>query len=242
MTSAVKSLLQQLEDQGVRLYVSDGHIRVRAPKNVLTADLQQQIRESRTEIMELLRDRPDHLVQIPPLVPVGRDAPLPLSFAQQRLWFLDQLEPGSVEYVVPSPVFFDGDVDVAALGAALSGVVGRHEVLRTRLVAGADGVPYQVIDPPSKVSLPVVDASGLGDPRRLAQGLVEVGAAEPFDLAAVAPVRACLIRLSEQEHVLALTMHHVVTDGWSERIFRRELDALYTAFRRGEPNPLPMLH
>src|SRR5690349_907630 len=175
MTSAVKSLLQQLEDQGVRLYVSDGHIRVRAPKNVLTADLQQQIRESRTEIMELLRDRPDHLVQIPPIVPVGRDAPLPLSFAQQRLWFLAQLDPGSVEYNMPVAIPFDGEPDVEALVAALGALVARHEVLRTRLVAGPDGVPRQVIDPPAgRFELSDVDVSA------------------PFDLAAGPLFRASL--------------------------------------------------
>ena len=85
----------------------------------------------------------------PPVIPVPRDRPLPLSFAQQRLWFLDQLEPGSVEYNVPVPLRLPGALDVAALGAALAAVVARHEVLRTRLVAGADGVPFQVIDPPS---------------------------------------------------------------------------------------------
>ena len=96
----------------------------------------------------------------------GRDRALPLSFAQQRLWFLDQLEPGSVEYNLPCPAAAGtAPLDVAALGAALSALVARHEVLRTRLVAGADGVPHQVIDPPAPVPLPVVDVSGEPDPR-----------------------------------------------------------------------------
>ncbi|MFD0586371.1 condensation domain-containing protein [Dactylosporangium darangshiense] len=106
-------------------------------------------------------------VVVPPVVPVGRDGLLPLSFAQQRLWFLAQLEPGSVEYNMPMAVQFLGGVDVAALARALGGLVARHEVLRTRLVVGDDGVPYQVIDPaPGRFELPVVDVSGEPDPSR----------------------------------------------------------------------------
>ena len=92
-------------------------------------------------------------VTAPPVRPVGRDQMLPLSFGQQRLWFLDQLQPGSAEYIEPMPVRLGGVLDVEALGAALGGLVARHEVLRTRLVAGPDGVPYQVIDPPGPPAL-----------------------------------------------------------------------------------------
>ena len=103
-------------------------------------------------------------VAVPPITAAGRDEPLPLSFAQQRLWFLDQLDPGSTAYSAPSPVRLGGELDVAALGAALGAVVGRHEVLRTRLVAGPDGVAHQVIDPPSPFPLPLVDVSADSDP------------------------------------------------------------------------------
>ena len=130
------------------------------------------------------------------MVPVPRDGRLPLSFAQQRLWFLAQLEPGSAEYNVPVPVRLPAAVDVAALGAALAAVTRRHEVLRTRLVAGPDGVPYQVIDPPAPFRLPVADVSGAADPRRAARALVAADAAAPFDLAAGPVIRACLVRLA----------------------------------------------
>ena len=122
--------------------------------------------------------------------PAGRDQRLPLSFAQQRLWFLDQLEPGSAEYNVPVPMRLRGELDVAALGAALAAVTRRHEVLRTRLVAGPDGVPYQVIDPPSPFPLTVADVSGAADPFAAVRALVMADAAAPFDLAAGPLIRA----------------------------------------------------
>ncbi|MFJ9381890.1 amino acid adenylation domain-containing protein, partial [Streptomyces sp. NPDC101455] len=178
---------------------------------------------------------------VPPVTPADRGRPLPLSFAQQRLWFLDQLAPGAVEYALLSPVGWSGFLDVAALGGALSGVVARHEVLRTRLVADGEGVPRQVIDGPVSFVLPVVDVSGEVDPGAVVRALVAVDAAVPFDLAAGPLVRATLFRLAPDEHVLALAMHHVVFDEWSDRIFHRELMALYEAFRSGEPDPLPSL-
>ncbi|MFJ4246540.1 non-ribosomal peptide synthase/polyketide synthase [Streptomyces iakyrus] len=180
-------------------------------------------------------------VTVPPVTPADRDEPLPLSFAQQRLWFLDRLEPGALGHVLPTPMPWTGDLDVAVLSAALSGVVARHEVLRTRLAPDADGVPRQVIDPPTPFPLPVVDVSEAADPVDAARALVAADAATPFDLTNGPLVRAALIRMAPDEHVLALTMHHVVTDEWSERIFQRELTTLYEAFRAGEPDPLPPL-
>ena len=180
-------------------------------------------------------------VMAPPVTAAARDEPLPLSFGQQRLWFLDQLDPGSAEYNIPSPVRLGGDLDVAALGAALSAVTSRHEVLRTRLVAGPDGVPHQVIGPPSPFPLPVADVSGQRDPVAAARALVTADAAAPFDLAAGPLIRAALIRLAPGEHVLALSVHHVVSDEWSAQILRRELSALYEASRAGQPDPLPPL-
>ncbi|MFD8819333.1 amino acid adenylation domain-containing protein, partial [Streptomyces sp. NPDC059627] len=177
----------------------------------------------------------------PPITSMPRDRALPLSFAQQRLWFLNQLEPGSAEYNLPSPIPLAGPVDVAALGAALTALAARHEVLRTRLVAGPDGLAYQVIDPPRPVPLPLADVSGVADPLTAARRLVAVDTAEPFELESGPLLRACLIRLADTRHVLALTVHHVAYDDWSDRILRRDLSSLYEAFRAGEPDPLPEL-
>ncbi|MEU9191492.1 condensation domain-containing protein, partial [Streptomyces sp. NPDC048484] len=177
----------------------------------------------------------------PPMTSVPRDQALPLSFAQQRLWFLDQLEPGSTEYNVPSPLRWSGELDIIALNAALAALVARHEVLRTRLVADADGVARQVIDPPSPFPLPLVDISGADDPPTVVQELVAADAMTAFDLSAGPLIRGSLIRLAADDHVLALTMHHVVSDEWSGRVLRRDLSALYEAFCVGGPDPLPVL-
>ncbi|WP_261991503.1 non-ribosomal peptide synthetase [Streptomyces sp. OR43] len=177
----------------------------------------------------------------PPVTPVARDAALPLSFAQQRLWFLDQLEPGSVDYNMSTRLRFAGELDAAALGAALDALVARHEVLRTRLVAGADGVAQQVVDPAAGLPLPVVDVSGAADPQDAADRLIGADGLTHFDLANGPLIRATLLRLAPDDHVLSLAMHHVVFDEWSDRIVRRELAALYEAFRAGEPDPLPPL-
>ncbi|MEU6432658.1 amino acid adenylation domain-containing protein, partial [Microbispora sp. NPDC046973] len=172
----------------------------------------------------------------PPIVPVSRERKLPLSFAQQRLWFLDQLDPGSAEYNMPAPIPLAGDLDMAALRAALDALVERHEVLRTRLVADDDGIPWQVIDPPAPFDLPVVAVT-----EDEARAFVAADAATPFDLATGPLIRASLLRLADDQHILALSMHHVVSDEWSNTIFLSELAALYESFRDGRSSLLPAL-
>ncbi|MEV6869039.1 condensation domain-containing protein, partial [Streptosporangium subroseum] len=176
----------------------------------------------------------------PPIIPAGRDGDLPLSFAQQRLWFLDQLEPGSSEYNVPLALRLRGPLDAVALEAALDAIVERHEVLRTRLVM-REGVAHQVIDPPDGFGLVIADFTGESDALDRARALVAIDAAEPFDLSDGPVVRGRLIRLAPEEHILSLVLHHVVSDEWSGGVLRRELSVLYEAFTRGEPSPLPPL-
>ncbi|MFD6291566.1 amino acid adenylation domain-containing protein [Streptomyces sp. NPDC060205] len=183
----------------------------------------------------------DEAVTAPPITATSRDHELPLSFAQQRLWFLAQLNPGSTEYNVPLLVRWPGELDIEALTAALGALVERHEILRTRLVPGTDGVAYQVIDEPTPFVLPFADVSGHDDPAAAARKLVNAEVMAPFDLARGPLVRATLIRMSVDEHVLALALHHVAFDEWSVGILRAELAALYEAFRAGESDPLPPL-
>ncbi|WP_026410982.1 non-ribosomal peptide synthase/polyketide synthase [Actinomadura oligospora] len=177
----------------------------------------------------------------PPITPAGRGGPLPLSFAQQRLWFLDQLEPGSSEYNSLVMLRLPGAPGAPSLRRALDTVVERHEVLRTRLVADDDGEPHQLIDPPAPIPLPVVDLSGAPDPSLAARDLIADAAAEPFDLATGPLLRAKLLTLAPDDHLLFLCLHHVVSDEWSAGVLRSELGALYEAFSRDEPSPLAPL-
>jgi amino acid adenylation domain-containing protein len=164
----------------------------------------------------------------PPLARAPRGVPLPASFSQQRLWFLDQLEPGSFAYNLTGAVRLEGPLDVAALAGALSGIVRRHESLRTTFV-NAEGEPRQVIAEPAALPLPVFDLAGLPAAAREAEVLRIAGAEarRPYDLARGPLVRTTLLRLGEREHVFLLGMHHIVSDGWSLSVFVRELGALY---------------
>jgi non-ribosomal peptide synthetase component F len=180
--------------------------------------------------------------EVPPIVTVGRDRPLPLSFAQQRLWFIDQLEPGSSSYNVPAAVRLSGGLNVAALERTLSEIIRRHEVLRTTF-AVRDGEPVQVIHEAAPLSLEVLDLSGLDEAEREAEAL-SLAAAEvrhPFDLARGPLLRVKLIRLGEQEHLVLMVMHHIVTDGWSVGVLIREVAALYEAYAQGQESPLDEL-
>ncbi|HVR95001.1 MAG TPA: amino acid adenylation domain-containing protein [Thermoanaerobaculia bacterium] len=163
----------------------------------------------------------------PPIVPVPRDGrDLPLSFSQQRLWFLDQLEPASPAYNIPLAVRLTGALSIGLLGRIFAEVVRRHEALRTTF-ASRDGRPVQVIAPALGLELPVIDLSGLAERETPARELAAEEARRPFDLQRGPLLRLALVRLDERDHVLLLTMHHIVSDGWSMGVLLREIAALY---------------
>ena len=168
--------------------------------------------------------------------------PAPLSFAQQRLWFLDQLEPGSPAYNIPAAVRLRGPLNVTALEKSVNEVVRRHESLRTTFAA-KDGQPVQVVSPYHPFTLSLVDLQALSETEREAkvQRLANEEAQRPFNLAQGPLIRTTLLQLNEEEHVFLLTIHHIVSDGWSIGIFIQEMTALYEAFSTGKPSPLPEL-
>ena len=179
---------------------------------------------------------------VPPLGSTPRPEALPLSFAQQRLWFLHQLEPDSPSYNDLAVLALEGRLDVAALRCAQSEVVRRHEVLRTSYPL-LDDRPVQRIEPWAPVPLPVVDLSALeaGPRQSEIRRHVAEEARRPFDLLEASVLRTVLLRLAAEEHALLFSLHHIASDAWSGALLVREITAVYDAVRQGRPSPLPEL-
>ena len=170
-----------------------------------------------------------------PLVPVPRNQSLPLSFAQQRLWFLQQLDPSNPSYNFPAALRLKGHLNTAALEQTLAEIVARHESLRTTFPA-TDGEPVQLIHPPLAPSIVHLEV----DEATLHDQIIE-HAKQPFDLAAGPLLRVVLFKLSDDDHVLLVTMHHIITDGWSLDVLIKETSALYSAFLTATPSLMPAL-
>lgn len=174
-----------------------------------------------------------------PLLRQPRPAHLPLSFAQQRLWFVDQLQKGTPEYNMPSAFRLRGKLTVSALERAVARIVERHEILRTRFI-GIDGEPIQVISPELQVVLPADDLSALNDEAKKARinTAIQLEREQAFDLAHGPLLRLKLLKLAHEDHVLLWTAHHIIFDAWSQTVFLRELMAFYEAFCTGQKDPL----
>ena len=187
--------------------------------------------------------RKGEVIQIPPLVPMVRPEHIPLSFAQERLWFLDQLEPESTAYLIPSAYRLLGEVpNIECLDQSLLEIIQRHESLRTTF-SEREGQPVQVIHPVSGSTLLVIDLQGLGSEHREQQSLelARQEARHPCDLAKGPLLRGAVLRLESHEHVLLLTLHHIVSDGWSDEVLMNELIQLYQANVSGQPSALSPL-
>jgi amino acid adenylation domain-containing protein len=218
------ALLLDLLRKGAQVWAEGDELCLRAAKGTLTPALREELSRRKPEVVTLLGQGTRHAL---------------CSFSQQRLWLLDQLEPGTSTYNTHKAIRLSGALDAGALQRSLGEIVSRHEALRTTFTA-VDGEPVQVIAPSMDVELSTEDLSGLPQAEREARATRSAGeeARRPFDLERGPLVRARLLRLGEEEHLLLYTMHHIVTDGWSTGVFWRELGALYEAFSSGEPSPL----
>jgi amino acid adenylation domain-containing protein len=232
-------LLSALRARDVKVWLQGDRLRLSAPPDALTAEMQAELTRRKSEIVDYLRAATVS-PEIPPLLPAPRDQDLPLSFAQERLWFLQKLDPESVVYNLQADVPLLGPLDLSALERALFELVRRHEPLRT-CFEEREGRPVQVILAPSPVEVPLNDLTSLGEAerRREAERLATEEVRRPFDLQHGPVFRVRLLRLTPVEHHLLVTQHHVVTDGWSIALLVEEVLALYGAFAAGRPSPLP---
>lgn len=192
-------------------------------------------------VIEETRHKEQNL-NIPPIRRVSREELLPLSFGQQRLWFLDQLTPGSSLYNIPDVLRLNGELNIPALELSIQEIVRRHESLRTTFLT-TEGQPQQVIHAEVTFNLPVIDLQKTPPKERpaAARHLIKEEAQKPFDLSKGPLLRVSLLRLSPIEHILLATMHHIISDGWSTGVLIKELSLLYPAFCEGKSAPLPEL-
>ncbi|ASS74693.1 hypothetical protein CIG75_06710 [Tumebacillus algifaecis] len=174
--------------------------------------------------------------ELPPLLPVSREGDLPLSFAQERLWFFEELQSGTATYNIPGGLRLTGPLDLQALEESLNVILVQHEALRTSFVT-TDGQPKQVIAPQAVVPFVVIDLQGLSEADREAEAvrITDEEARKPFTLSQAPLMRATLLCLGREEHILLLTLHHIVADGWSLGLLMRELSANYWAITAGRP-------
>ena len=242
MTTA--QFLAQLRQSGIQVWVDDQQLRVRATQQQLTTEWREELRARKPEILAFLSSLP-RLASGTCAIPLAiREGPLPLAFAQERLWFLAEYEPTSTAYVIQMASRLTGELDVPALERSLAELLRRHEVLRTTFPS-QDGKPYQHIAAAGNFELSVIDLAGQPEHARetAAQRLLAERCQRVFDLAKGPLFDALLLRLDARQHRLLLRVHHVVFDGWSVGVLQRELSELYAALHAGRVPalaPLPV--
>jgi amino acid adenylation domain-containing protein len=241
-----QEVLDRAIDSGVFLYVENGELKYRAKSGALSPELRSELARNRESIVQ-------HLTRIqakapaerspfapPPLEKRSGGGDVPLSFAQQRLWFIDRLGDGSAQYQAQSAQRLNGRLDVAALRRALTTIIERHHPLRT-VVAEENGTPYQVVLPSFELELPETDLRALPEAEQELeiQRFIAQNAKRHVDLARDLMFRGHLLTLGPDRYVMLLDLHHIAADAWSLGILQKELIALYTAYCQGRPNPLP---
>ena len=246
-TRPIENLVYDLQSRGVNIWVEEERLRTRAAKGAITPALRAEIQSRKPELLTFLRQAHNGAEQFP-IQPVAHTGALPLSFAQQRLWFLEQMGSGYAYNMVLS-LHLQGTLQITALQQALTEIVRRHASLRTTFIT-VDGTPQQVIQPPPEVALPIIDLQQLSPDAQADEvtRLTRAEAQQGIDLEQDLMIRTKLLGLKgpasesdSQDHLLLITMHHIAFDGWSLGVLLHELETLYTAFLEGNPPLLPEL-
>ncbi|MEM7758013.1 MAG: amino acid adenylation domain-containing protein [Cyanobacteria bacterium P01_A01_bin.40] len=239
-----KQFLTYLDNLDIKLWLDGDRLRCNAPKDALTSELKAELQTRKEEILHLIRQinscsKPNQGT----IVPVSRAENIPLSFAQQRLWFLAQLAPESPLYNESAALRLSGQLNISILKRSLAELIRRHEPLRTTFSTDSKGKPVQVIHPAAEISLPIINLEQLNltIQQQEIEKLVTQEAQKVFDLEQDLLFRVTLLKLSSSEHVVLFTTHHIITDGWSTGILIDEIATLYQAFLAGEPSPLAEL-
>ncbi|KAM3092340.1 amino acid adenylation domain-containing protein [Phormidesmis sp. 146-12] len=242
MTS-IAEFISYLESLDVQISIDQDsdqmRLRCNAPEGTLTTDLRQALVDRKAELIAYLRSR---ALQPITIQPASQGSVFPLSFAQQRLWFLHQLTPDNPFYNVPAAIRLTGTLDQIALERSFCEIVRRHTALRTTFTT-VDGQTVQVVEPDGKVKLSVVNLQtvAVSDREHICQQLAAIEAQHPFNLTTDPLLRVTLLQLSSTESILLLTLHHIVADGWSLGVLVRELACCYTAFVEERSPDLPPL-
>lgn len=226
---SLDELLKQLKEQGIRIRAEENQLRLRAPKGRLTSALKEEISRHKPALLRRL--------SASRISRADRNGRLPLSFAQQRVWFLQRQDPQGGTYNVPVAVKLAGHLDTVALEWAFNEIVRRHESLRTTFT-DERGQPRQEIHEAMPIRISLLEIGGAGEKQAEVNRLAREEAGEPFDLEKGPLIRLKLLRLGPESHVLLVTLHHIISDGWSMGVIIRELAALYEARLQGRSSPL----
>src|SRR5688572_14503515 len=241
---SITDLIADLSQRGVRLWLDGEQLRFRAPQGTLTSELKVQLAARKDELREFLQQVQSSLEApaAPAISPAPRDDDPPLSYAQERLWFAAQWEPESAAYNIYEVIVVDGRIDLPALEKSLNEIIRRHEVLRTSFVVRG-GEPVQRIAPEAQLGIKLIELEHLTAAEREVetQRIIDAETSTPFDLTQSPLLRVVLIRLEAERHLLLVSTHHIISDGWSTGVLIHELASLYGAFTSGQPSPLPPL-
>jgi amino acid adenylation domain-containing protein len=232
-------LLSELRLLGIQLSTDGQKLKCKAPNDTLTPRLKSALADRKAEIISFLHEGEGIGSTLAAIPTASRTQDLPLSFAQQRLWFLDRIEPNSSSYNIPEAVELTGSLDVQILQQALDAIVSHHEVIRTNYLT-VDDNPIQVINPPAPIQLEILDLQQVPvtEQQSQAQAYLHQASRKPFNLATDLMLRCSLVQLAPNQHIFLATMHHIASDAWSMGLFWQQLGQVYNALCAHKPNPL----